>query len=465
MDTPTPAPMPAPAPPPALTPAPTPAPAETPAEPPRPPLVSGGWPLVGHALELVRDPLGLMTRGEREHGRVFRVALPRRRAVALLGPEHNRFVFADTDHRLSFNLAYPALVRMLGPDSALASDASYEEKRGLMMPFFRGGALGPSVTAMELETRRFLDRLGPSGEFEMTATFREVTLAIAARTLLGEETSVDIATWSRWYRDLVGGFDPITPPWVPVPHLVRSRRAGRKLRAALRELLAVRRADPGARPDFLQYLADLRDDDGDPISDGTVVALTLGLLLAAEQGSAGHLSWALIDLIHHPEQLARVRAEALSTGLATPFTVGAVHRLTHLLNCLRETERLHPILATILRVATGPLEVGGFRIDPGTLVLVSPAATHRMPEQFPDPDTFDPDRYTDPGVAGGLIGFGGGVHRCLGMRFAHLEMAIILSQLLTAYDFALLDPDPQPNRSLTTGKWPQPTRVRYRRRG
>jgi sterol 14alpha-demethylase len=430
-----------------------------------PPLVSGRRPVVGHALELMRDPLGLMLRGQREHGDVFALALPGRRTVALLGPEHNRLVFAETDRRLSFSLAYPFLVRMLGPESAISSDEAYEEKRPLMMPFFRSGALGPSVTSMELETRRFVDRLGGSGEFEMTATFGELTLAVAARTLLGDETSVDIAVWSRRYHDLAAGFDPITPGWLPAPHLLRSRRAGKTLRAALRDLLAIRRASPGARPDFLQHLADSRDRDGRPLSDEAATALALGLLVAAQKTTAGHLSWALIDLIRHPEHIERIRAEVRTRGLAPPLTVGALHRLDHLLNCLRETERLHPIIALILRVATEPLEAGGYRIDPGTSVLLSPAASHRRPAQFPDPDAFHPDRFTGGDAAAQLIGFGGGAHRCLGMRFAQLEMCVVLSQLLAAYDFWLLDPDPRPNRNATTAKWPQATRVRYRRRG
>jgi cytochrome P450 len=97
--------------------------------------------------------------------------------------------------------------------------------------------------------------------------------------------------------------------------------------------------------------------------------------------------------------------------------------------------------------------------------MLSTTVTHRLPELYDDPDKFLPDRYLEnPKAVHQLIGFGGGMHRCLGMHFAHLEMQILITRLLQAFDLELVNPDPQHVRGLR-GRWPQsPCRVRYRKR-
>ena len=110
-------------------------------------------------------------------------------------------------------------------------------------------------------------------------------------------------------------------------------------------------------------------------------------------------------------------------------------------------------------------EYAGYEIPQGATILISPAVAHRLPDLYPEPDRFRPDRFAeDLRALHALAGFGGGVHRCLGVHFAYLEMKVIVSMLLHDYDLELVDPDPQPVRGTKT-KWPQrPCRVRYRRR-
>jgi sterol 14-demethylase len=119
----------------------------------------------------------------------------------------------------------------------------------------------------------------------------------------------------------------------------------------------------------------------------------------------------------------------------------------------------------LARTAAETFEHHGYEIPRGATILVSPAVSHRLPEVYPEPDRFRPDRYeADPHGLRGLLGFGGGVHRCLGVHFAYLEMKVIISMLLRDYELELVDRDPQPIPGTKT-KWPQsPCRVRYRRR-
>jgi sterol 14alpha-demethylase len=119
----------------------------------------------------------------------------------------------------------------------------------------------------------------------------------------------------------------------------------------------------------------------------------------------------------------------------------------------------------LARTATASFELDGYRIPKDAMIIISPADSHRLPDQFADPDQYRPDRYVaDSRGMQQLTGFGGGIHRCLGVHFAYLEMKVILTRLLQRYDLELCTHDPQPVPGTKT-KWPQsPCRVRYRAR-
>ncbi len=196
--------------------------------------------------------------------------------------------------------------------------------------------------------------------------------------------------------------------------------------------------------------------------DDILIHLIIMLVWAGHETTTGQISWGLIDLLRHPGELERAREEL--DGLPETMNAKDVRRLAHLDRCLHESERLHPVAPMMVRSTVEPMEVEGREIPTGAMVMLSPAMTHRLEEEFPEPDAYRPDRYVEaPEQLRKLIGFGGGLHRCLGMRFAYLEMTVVLARLLQRYEFTLRDEDPQP----ITGqgaKWPESTAVAYRRR-
>ena len=433
------------------------------------PQVSGGLPLLGHGLAAARDLTAVLERGYREHGEVFSVRLPGQQAVVLLGSARTRFFFAETGRGLSIRAAYPFFVRMFDPEFYLfGGDEEYRRQRDLVLPRLRGGQLQGYLAVMEAETGALLERLGERGEFDLVQVLGPLVMHIAAHAFLGADFRVRLGDgFFEEFRRFSAGMDPVLPGWLPLPHLVRSRLARNRLRSVLLRQLRQRRSETPAGPaDFLHLLSQARYADGQPVPDLVLVNLILLLTWAGHETTTGHLAWALIDLLRHPAELQRVRQEqqAALTG-DEPLTMAQVHRLGHLNRALRETERLHPVAFVLARRAARDLAVDGYRIPAGATVLISPALTHRLPGEHPEPDAYRPDRYLeDKHAVHRLAGFGGGAHRCLGVHFAYLEMAVVLTRLLQRYDLELLDPHPRPVPGNQT-KWPQqPCRVRYRTR-
>jgi retinoid hydroxylase len=125
-----------------------------------------------------------------------------------------------------------------------------------------------------------------------------------------------------------------------------------------------------------------------------------------------------------------------------PISISHLRQLPNLTNTIKEGERMYPPAFIISRMATADIEYGDYLIPAGWYVCIFPSMTHRLPEIYQNPDTFDPDRFASPREEDkkqpySLIGFGGGVHSCIGVELAQMEMKIILSTLLQKYDWTV----------------------------
>jgi retinoid hydroxylase len=125
-----------------------------------------------------------------------------------------------------------------------------------------------------------------------------------------------------------------------------------------------------------------------------------------------------------------------------PLKLQNLRQLPQMSNVLKEGERLYPPAHALSRAVVEDIEYAGYKIPAGWYVAVFPSLTHQLPEIYREPDLFDPDRFSPPREEDkkqpfSLIGFGGGVHGCLGIEFANMEMKIILSTLLQKHDWTV----------------------------
>ena len=436
-----------------------------------PPMASGHVPALGHAVQFLRDPIPLIERGYNEHGAIFSLQLGNKTAIVLVGPENNRFFFSETDKLLSIREGYPFFIKMFHERFYFFAEfEEYLAQRAIIMPRFQGQQMHQYVATMANETFALMEQLGESGTLDLLPTLGPLVMHIAAHAFLGEDFRRRLG--SQFFSDFrlfSGGMEPVLPLWLPLPRLIRSQKAKRKLHTVLGELIAQRRREPVDPPDFLQTLIAARGSDGRPIDDVLIINLILLLVWAGHETTAGHISWGLIDLLRHPTYLQSVRDEQADIlGDSGELSMTDARRLQRIDWALKETERLHPVAFVLMRKAAQTFAWQGFQIPQDAMVFVAPCVSHRMPDVFPDPDQYRPERFSpehdESRQPHSLIGFGGGIHRCAGVNFAYLEMKVVLSLLLQYYDFTLLDPNPQPVRGAAT-KWPaSPCRVQYRRR-
>lgn len=447
--------------------------ASTPATQANLPLVDGARPVIGHLIEFFRDPVAVLKRGYATKGHLFSLNLMGRRMNVMLGPEHNRFFFEETDKLLSIRESMPFFLKMFSPEFYSFAEADeYLRQRAIIMPRFKAASMKQYVPVMAEETLALIDRLGDEGTFDLIPTLGPVVMDIAAHSFMGRDFHKKLGhEFFDLFRDFSAGMEFVLPLWLPTRKQIRSQRAKRKLHAILQGWIDKRRAEPVDPPDFFQTMIESNYPGGQAVPDETIRHLILLLVWAGHETTAGQVSWALADLLQNPAYLDVIRNEittVMGGSDGHDFSWEQALAMEHMDFAIRETERLHPVAYILSRKANADITRNGYHIRKGDFVLLAPSITHRMEETFRNPDAYDPERFNpnNPEAqleSNSLIGFGGGVHRCAGVNFARMEMKVLLAILLQHYDMELID-EVRPISGAGT-YWPaQPCRVRYRKR-
>jgi sterol 14-demethylase len=446
----------------------------------RPPLeVSGGRPEDGHLEELRHDPIGLLRRVRAECGDVGRFRLGTRPVVLLSGADVNEVFFRASEEELNQAEAYPFMTPIFG--KGVVFDAPPERRQEMLHNaslkdrYMRGHA---QKIATEVED--MVAGWAEAGEIDLLDFFAELTIYTSSSCLIGKKFRDQLdRRFADLYHDLERGTDALAyvDPYAPIDSFRRRDAARAGLVALVEGIMESRRKGPPATDedrDLLDVLISVPGDGGSPrFTADEITGIFISMMFAGHHTTSGTAAWTLIELLKHPEEMRAVVAELDDLYADNPeVSYQALREMPLLESAIKEALRLHPPLILLLRVAKQPMEVGGFRIDAGKLVATSPAVSNRIPEDFPDPDSFVPSRYLEPRREDlenpwTWIPFGAGKHRCVGAAFAVMQLKAIFSVLLRGWEFALAQPHDtyRNDHSKMVVQLQQPCLARYSERG
>lgn len=322
----------------------------------------------------------------------------------------------------------------VGPAAAIYGDRSmfvqeepeHLRRRRLLTPPLLGHALDGYVPIIEEATRDAMARWPQARPMRMLEAAREISLEVIVRIMFGISDPEQVERLGEPFDELlVLAISDETPARYAARRLGALRFWGRlnglnrRIDEVLLPLIAARRADPTLDAGILGMLVDARTEDGEALSDKEIRDDLVTLVLAGHETTATTLAWAVDLLLHHPEALERVRAEALSGQ--TTYTEAAIN----------ETLRLWPPAPITGRMTAGRYQLGDYTLEPGTRIVLLLDVVNRDPEAYPDPDEFRPERFLDGRPpASSWIPFGGGIKRCIGAAFAMRELITVLHTLL-----------------------------------
>jgi sterol 14-demethylase len=439
-----------------------------------PPVLSRGWPFLGHLLELRRDPLALMKRLRAECGEIGEFHLAGHRIALLTGEEAQEAFFRAPDEQLDQAAAYPFMKPIFG--EGVVFDATPEQRKQAMRnqslrdKFMRGHA-----EKIAAEVERMTAGWPEQGEIDLLSFFAELTLYTSSACLIGPQFRDELGPeFVPIFMDLERGTDALAyvNPYLPIPALRARDRARRELAGRIEEIFERREKSGEEYKDLFQILHGLRDEKGERrYSDDQITGMFISLMFAGHHTTSVVSSWGMIDLLQHPEWLHKVIGELDEIYADGRDVSYQALREIPLLECaLKETLRLHPPLVILMRKVMTDFDYKHWMVPAGRLVAASPAISNRMLEHFPDPEQYLPERYL-PGreedrQSFAWIPFGAGRHRCVGAAFAMMQLKAIFSILLRRYQFELAQPRETYANDLSkmVVAVKQPCRVRYRRR-
>jgi cytochrome P450 len=313
-------------------------------------------------------------------------------------------------------------------------------RRRLLQPLFTKKRVCTYGNEMAQAAEAIVSGWQAGGEVDLDRESRRLTLRALGRSILGldlDDQTDRIGEPLRIMLQYVAdrGAAPMrSPGWLPTPARKRARAASATLRDMASEVLRACREDPTREAPLVRALIEATDPEtGRRLTDDEIRDELIVFVGAGHDTSATTLAYSLWQLGRHPELQERVRAEAAAIGDRNLMPED-VPRLGYTVQVLHEALRLCPPAAVSGRLVTEDIEVDGYRVRAGTMVMVGVYAVQRDPALWADATAFDPDRFS-PEAARAIdrwqyLPFGAGPRTCVGDHFAMLELALSLATIV-----------------------------------
>lgn len=387
-----------------------------------PPSASGGR-------EEIRNPLRFFVWLTQTYGDIVQYRSSVEPAYLINHPDYVQQVLQTNGQNYNKNtyLNKYMLEALTGQGLLTSENPLWREQRRLIQPAFHRRSLPAFAQLMTAATGRTVERLAAVPRGEPVDIAREMM-----------RLTLDIVTLALFGFDISGRADEVgvaidTMVTIGKPHHRKVREAIELLDGIVYAIIDERRTHPEReRNDLLTMLLDARYDDGSPMPDRQVRDEVMTVLVAGHETTANTLSWTWYLLAQHPEVVQRLEAEVDMLRGAAP-AVADFPQLVYTGRIVQEAMRLYPSAWSISRRALADDVIGGYDIPAGAIVAMSPYTIHRRPDFWPDPERFDPDRFTLERAAArprfAYFPFGGGARQCIGNYFAMMESLIIIPTL------------------------------------
>ena len=407
--------------------------------------------MIGTLVVPGRDTLALLTRFAREYGDISFFRLGGERCYFINHPQYVRDVLVTNQRNFTKSRGLERAKLLLGEGLLTSEGQHHLRQRRLIQPAFHRERIAGYGAVMVDYAVRMRERWSNGQTFDVAKEMMRVTLAIAGKTLFdtdveskADEVGVAVTeVLEGFWLNMLPGADYLQR--LPIPALRRATNARRRLDALIYQMIADRRASGRDHGDLLSMLIAAVDDEeasGGGMTDRQVRDEAMTLLLAGHETTANALTWTLYLLSQNPDAEATLHAELDRVlGGRAPSTADLPH-LPYARRVLAESMRLYPPAWLIGRRAINACQIADYDVPPRAIIFMSPFVMHRDARFFPDPLTFNPDRWT-PAFEATLpkfayFPFGGGARQCIGEQFAWMEGVLVLATIAQRWRLQLV---------------------------
>jgi cytochrome P450 len=416
-----------------------------------------GWPVIGRTLKVLADPKGEVERMSAKYGLVYRSRVLGETSISLLGPEANELLLFDQAKLFSSSHGWGTILDRLFPRGLMLLDFDeHRLHRRALSVAFKSGPMKSYLAALDAGIAQRVTRWRQLPDpILFYPAMKQLTLDLAATSFLGAGIGPEVDEITRAFIDMVAAsVAPIRQPW-PGTQMARGVKGRARIVTYFSEQIPIRRAEGGE--DLFSQLCRATHDDGALLSTQDIVDHMSFLMMAAHDTLTSSLTSFVAALAANPEWQQKLRHEVTALGIAShqPTSFDNLEAMPLAEMAFKEAMRMKPPVPSIPRRATRDFSFMGYALPAGTLVAANLLFTHHMPEIWPEPEQFDPMRFSDEAQRNrhrfAWVPFGGGAHMCLGLHFAYMQAKCFARHFLQNLSVSL-EPGYKPDWQM----WPIP---------
>ena len=394
-----------------------------------------------------RDPLDFFSRLAREHGDIvrFRLGDHEHNLYLLNHPDYIREVLVTQDRSFTKWFSVERIKEVLGEGLFVSEGEFHLRQRRLSQPAFHRERIASYADQMVSLATRLRERWQAEVVLDVCREMNWLAMMIVSSTLFGANVESDAEEIRDALSEILDQFERSILPQADRDDF---EAALSRLDAVIYRIIQQRRATGEDRGDLLSMLLLAQDMEGDGgrMTDLQVRDEAMTIFLAGHETSANALAWSWYLLSLHPEVEAKFHEEVDRTLEGRLPRMDDVPSLALTGRIFAEALRLYPPLWATGRQAMEECHIGGYTIPAGSVVILSPYVTHRDPRWFPEPDRFDPERWTVEARSArprfSYFPFSAGSRACLGEAFAGVEGVLCLATLAQKWKLRLASDHP-----------------------
>ncbi|KAL9228715.1 hypothetical protein vseg_004265 [Gypsophila vaccaria] len=414
---------------------------------------SMGWPYLGETLKLyTENPNSFFSNRRKRYGSIFKTHILGCPCVMISSPEAAKQVLVSKAEL--FKPTYPpSKEKMIGPQALFFHQGDYHSTlKKLVQSSFLPSSLRSSVSLVENLVLDFLPSWEINHNINTLHEMKKYAFAVAMISVFGDTGESEKEGIKQLYQCLEKGYNsmPLNFPGTPFHKAMKARRL---LNETLKRLIAKRRKEKKLEGGLLGVLLKSKDEktgnknNKEELTDAQISDNVIGVIFAAHDTTASVLTWVLKYLHDNPHLLDALtkEQEGIRKRLVREANRGLTWEDTRNMpltsRVIQETLRTASILSFTFREAVQDVEFEGYLIPKGWKVLPLFRSIHHCADFFPQPDKFDPSRFTVPPKPNTFMPFGNGVHSCPGSELAKLEMLVFLHHFTTTYRWKVVGDD------------------------
>ena len=400
-------------------------------------------------LKFVFQPLSTLEDLRKKYGNLVRLSFGKYPAVMVFDPEYHRQILRDPASFYAYDLDlvpvnFPkgSSIRNVTTGMPLMNGERHDDHRSALLPYFHKKFITRYHDACVEVTNRKVAAWKDGGEVDIRAEMERLAIWIATAPILGldpeKEGEAIGMHLERTMKILFNPFTLLFPykiPGLPFHSLMKNAD---EMERIVRSVIASKKKDGLTGNDILSIMIQMHEEDPERMSENELLGHTTTMFRGGYNPNGMALYWTIFLLSQHPEAMKNVLAELDQAMSGNEPTPESIEKLPWLEGAIKEAMRLFPAGTWTGRLAMRDFELDSCPMPKGTWVVMSPYVTHRVPEIFPEPYRFKPERWqSEYHNAYEFMPFSAGPRYCIGTSLGMLQLKIALSIMLKRYSFVL----------------------------